>query len=66
LYYNDWNLLLTFIFHSRKPFKENKPMAGVQAANRSEPGASAPFTVLQEQFGFTTDNVYEKAKALLG
>jgi transketolase len=41
-------------------------MDGVQAANWSEPGASAPFTVLQEQFGFTTDNVYEKAKALLG
>jgi len=29
-------------------------------------GASAPFSVLQEKFGFTTANVYEKAKALLG
>ena len=28
-------------------------------------GASAPFKVLLEEFGFTTDNVYEKAKALL-
>ena len=29
-------------------------------------GASAPFSVLQEKFGFTTDNVYEQAKTLLG
>jgi transketolase len=29
-------------------------------------GASAPFSVLQEKFGFTVDNVYEKAKTLLG
>lgn len=29
-------------------------------------GASAPFKVLQEKFGFTTENVYEKTKALLG
>ena len=29
-------------------------------------GASAPFKVLLEEFGFTTDNVYEKAKALVG
>jgi transketolase len=29
-------------------------------------GASAPFSVLQKEFGFTTANVYEKAKALLG
>jgi transketolase len=29
-------------------------------------GASAPFKVLQEQFGFTTENVYAKAKAILG
>ncbi len=28
-------------------------------------GASAPFNVLQKEFGFTTENVYEKAKALL-
>ncbi len=28
-------------------------------------GASAPFKVLLEKFGFTTENVYEKAKALL-
>ena len=28
-------------------------------------GASGPFTVLQEKFGFTTENVYEKTKALL-
>jgi transketolase len=29
-------------------------------------GSSGPFKVLQEQFGFTTENVYERAKALLG
>jgi transketolase len=29
-------------------------------------GASGPFKVLQEKFGFTADNIYEKAKALLG
>ena len=29
-------------------------------------GASAPFKVLQEKFGFTTENIYEKAKELLG
>ncbi|MCF7847410.1 MAG: transketolase, partial [Kiritimatiellales bacterium] len=29
-------------------------------------GASAPFKVLLQEFGFTTENVYEKAKALLG
>jgi len=29
-------------------------------------GASAPFKVLQEKFGFTAENVYEKAQALLG
>jgi len=29
-------------------------------------GASAPFKVLLEKFGFTTGNVYEKAKSLLG
>jgi transketolase len=29
-------------------------------------GASAPFKVLQEKFGFTAENIYEKAKALLG
>ena len=28
-------------------------------------GASAPFSVLLKEFGFTTENVYEKAKALL-
>ncbi|MCF7817292.1 MAG: transketolase [Kiritimatiellales bacterium] len=28
-------------------------------------GASAPYTVLLKEFGFTTENVYEKAKALL-
>jgi len=28
-------------------------------------GASAPYTVLLEKFGFTTENVYEKAAALL-
>jgi transketolase len=28
-------------------------------------GASAPFKVLQEKFGFTADNIYEKARALL-
>ena len=28
-------------------------------------GASAPAGVLFEQFGFTADNVYQKAKALL-
>ncbi len=27
-------------------------------------GASAPFKILQEKFGFTADNIYEKAKAL--
>ncbi len=29
-------------------------------------GASAPFSVLLKKFGFTTANVYEKAKTLLG
>ena len=29
-------------------------------------GASAPFKVLQEKFGFTAENIYEKAKAQLG
>ncbi|MEE9369015.1 MAG: transketolase [Pontiella sp.] len=29
-------------------------------------GASAPYTVLLKEFGFTTENVYEKAKSLLG
>ena len=29
-------------------------------------GASAPFKILQEKFGFTAGNIYEKAKALLG
>jgi len=29
-------------------------------------GASAPFKVLLEEFGFTTGNVYEKAATLLG
>jgi transketolase len=29
-------------------------------------GASAPFKILLEKFGFTTANVYEKSKALLG
>jgi transketolase len=29
-------------------------------------GASGPFKVLQEQFGFTAENIYEKAAALLG
>jgi transketolase len=29
-------------------------------------GASGPFKVLQEKFGFTPENIYEKAKALLG
>ncbi len=29
-------------------------------------GASAPFKVLLKEFGFTTENVYEKAKTLLG
>lgn len=29
-------------------------------------GASAPFKVLLKEFGFTTENVYSKAKALLG
>ncbi len=28
-------------------------------------GASGPFKVLQEKFGFTAENIYEKAKALL-
>ncbi len=29
-------------------------------------GASGPFKVLQEKFGFTADNIYAKAKELLG
>ncbi len=29
-------------------------------------GASAPFSVLQEKFGFTAENVYETARQLLG
>ncbi|MCI0564790.1 MAG: hypothetical protein MN733_40505, partial [Nitrososphaera sp.] len=29
-------------------------------------GASAPFEVLEKKFGFTVDNVIEKAKSLLG
>ncbi|HSR88347.1 MAG TPA: hypothetical protein VLL07_05295, partial [Pontiella sp.] len=29
-------------------------------------GASAPFKVLQEKFGFTAENIYETARALLG
>lgn len=29
-------------------------------------GASAPFKKLQEEFGFTAENIYQKAKALLG
>ena len=29
-------------------------------------GASAPFKVLLEKFGFTTENIYAKAKALIG
>ena len=29
-------------------------------------GASAPFKVLQEAFGFTTDNVYANALVVLG
>jgi transketolase len=29
-------------------------------------GASAPFKILLEKFGFTTANVYEKSKVLLG
>ncbi|MDZ8117355.1 transketolase [Pontiella agarivorans] len=29
-------------------------------------GASGPFKVLQKEFGFTAENVYEKAKVLLG
>jgi len=33
---------------------------------RDDFGASAPYKVLQEKFGFTVDNVYKKAKALLG
>ena len=32
---------------------------------RDDFGASGPFKVLQQEFGFTTENVYEKAKALL-
>lgn len=33
---------------------------------RDDFGASAPFKVLLKEFGFTTENVCEKAKALLG
>ncbi|MBN2685435.1 MAG: transketolase [Pontiellaceae bacterium] len=29
-------------------------------------GASGPFSVLQEKFGFTADNIYAKAKELIG
>ena len=32
---------------------------------RDDFGASGPFKVLQKEFGFTVENVYEKAKALL-
>ena len=34
--------------------------------SRNDFGASAPFKILLEKFGFTVENVYEKAKACLG
>ena len=34
--------------------------------SRDDFGASAPYTVLLKEFGFTTDAVYEKAKAYIG
>jgi transketolase len=36
------------------------------AVCKSDFGASAPFKVLQEKFGFTPENIYAKAKELLG
>ncbi|QBG47304.1 transketolase [Verrucomicrobia bacterium S94] len=40
-------------------------MSGVKIT-KDDFGASGPFKVLQKAFGFTAENVYEKAKALLG